>query len=47
MWQRALLVIAALCLIKPGSITDLVGLAALAVVIIAQRLARSRPSSSA
>jgi TRAP transporter 4TM/12TM fusion protein len=32
LWQRALLVAAALCLIKPGLLTDTVGLALLAVV---------------
>jgi len=36
MWQRALLVCAALLLIKPGWITDLIGLALAAVVIVAQ-----------
>jgi TRAP transporter 4TM/12TM fusion protein len=39
-WQRVLLFIAALCLIKPGLITDSVGLALLAVVGAAQLLAR-------
>jgi len=38
MWQRAVLVVAALCLIKPGLITDAIGLALLAVVAAAQLL---------
>ena len=38
-WHRVLLVIAALALIKPGSITDLIGLGLLAVVFVSQRLA--------
>jgi TRAP transporter 4TM/12TM fusion protein len=38
MWQRALLVVAAFCLIKPGWLTDLVGLALAAVVVAAQVL---------
>jgi TRAP transporter 4TM/12TM fusion protein len=41
-WQRVLLFIAALCLIKPGLITDAIGLALLAVVTAAQLLARRR-----
>jgi len=44
MWQRVLLVIAALLLIKPGWITDLVGVALAAVVTIAQL---SRPAAPA
>jgi len=36
MWQRAILFVAALCLIKPGWITDLVGVALLAVVLAGQ-----------
>ncbi len=39
-WQRVLLFIAALCLIKPGLLTDAVGLVLLAVVIGAQLFAR-------
>jgi len=46
MWQRALLVGAALCLIKPGLITDAVGLALLAVVVVAQLLERRRSAES-
>jgi UPF0716 family protein affecting phage T7 exclusion len=47
MWQRALLVIAALLLIKPGWITDLIGLAVAAVVIVVQlAAARGAPARS-
>jgi len=38
-WHRVLLVIGALALIKPGSITDLIGLALLAIVVISQKMA--------
>jgi TRAP transporter 4TM/12TM fusion protein len=41
-WQRVLLFIAALCLIKPGLVTDAVGLVLLGVVVGAQLLARRR-----
>jgi TRAP-type uncharacterized transport system fused permease subunit len=41
-WQRVLLFVAALCLIKPGLVTDAIGLALLAVVSAAQLLARRR-----
>jgi TRAP transporter 4TM/12TM fusion protein len=41
-WHRVLLFIAALCLIKPGLITDAIGLALLAVVAAAQLVARRR-----
>jgi TRAP transporter 4TM/12TM fusion protein len=41
-WQRVLLFIAALCLIKPGLITDAIGLGLLAVVCAAQLVARRR-----
>jgi TRAP-type uncharacterized transport system fused permease subunit len=41
-WQRVLLFVAALCLIKPGLITDTVGLVLLAAVGGAQLLARRR-----
>jgi TRAP-type uncharacterized transport system fused permease subunit len=40
-WQRALLITAALLLIKPGWITDLVGLG-LAAMVLAAQLARAR-----
>jgi TRAP-type uncharacterized transport system fused permease subunit len=39
-WQRVLLFIAALCLIKPGLLTDAIGLVLLAVVLGAQVFAR-------
>jgi TRAP transporter 4TM/12TM fusion protein len=42
MWERAALLVAALALIKPGLITDSVGLALLAVVFISQRAAVAR-----
>jgi len=42
MWQRALLFVAALCLIKPGLITDAIGFGLLAVVSAAQLAARRR-----
>jgi TRAP transporter 4TM/12TM fusion protein len=45
-WHRVLLFIAALCLIKPGLITDAVGLVLLAVVTAAQLLARRRAATS-
>jgi TRAP transporter 4TM/12TM fusion protein len=41
-WQRAILFVAALCLIKPGWKTDLVGLALLAVVVAIQYLAKMK-----
>jgi TRAP-type uncharacterized transport system fused permease subunit len=37
-WQRAMLLVAAILLIKPGYITDAIGLALLALVIVAQKL---------
>lgn len=42
MWQRLILFVAALCLIKPGWKTDLVGLVLLAVVFAVQYLAKKR-----
>jgi TRAP transporter 4TM/12TM fusion protein len=42
MWERAALLVAALALIKPGLITDSVGLTLLAVVYISQRAAVAR-----
>ncbi|HEY8250563.1 MAG TPA: TRAP transporter permease [Burkholderiales bacterium] len=45
-WHRVLLFLAALCLIKPGLITDAVGLILLAVVAAAQLLARRRGATS-
>lgn len=44
-WQRVALFIAALCLIKPGLITDAIGLALLGVVAAAQLLARRRAAA--
>ena len=44
-WQRVLLFVAALCLIKPGLITDTIGIALLAVVVAAQLMARGRQSA--
>jgi TRAP transporter 4TM/12TM fusion protein len=44
-WHRVLLFIAALCLIKPGLITDAIGLALLAIVCAAQLLARRRATA--
>jgi TRAP-type uncharacterized transport system fused permease subunit len=46
MWQRALLFVAALCLIKPGLLTDAIGLALLALVAAVQ-LAGRRAASPA
>ncbi len=45
-WERALLVIAALLLIKPGWITDLIGLVLLGIVVAAQ-LPRRRAAAAA
>jgi TRAP-type uncharacterized transport system fused permease subunit len=45
-WHRVLLFVAALCLIKPGLITDAVGLALLAIVCAAQLLARRRAAAT-
>ncbi|MFO1361139.1 MAG: TRAP transporter permease [Burkholderiales bacterium] len=41
-WQRAALLAAALCLIKPGLVTDAIGLALLALVVAVQWPARRR-----
>jgi TRAP transporter 4TM/12TM fusion protein len=41
-WHRVLLFVAALCLIKPGLITDAVGLVLFAIVSVAQLVARRR-----
>ncbi|MGQ0545367.1 MAG: TRAP transporter permease [Betaproteobacteria bacterium] len=46
MWQRVLLVVAALCLIKPGLMTDAVGLVLLGLVSAAQLLARRRAAQA-
>jgi TRAP transporter 4TM/12TM fusion protein len=45
-WQRALLFVAALCLIKPGLITDAIGLALLVIVAAAQFAAARRAAES-
>ena len=37
-WERAVLLAAAFCLIKPGVVTDVTGLVLLSVVLVAQRL---------
>jgi TRAP-type uncharacterized transport system fused permease subunit len=42
LWERAILVVAALCLIKPGWITDLVGLVLAGFIIAIQLMARER-----
>ena len=39
-WERLALLVAAICLIKPGLVTDVVGLALLAIVFAAQTLRR-------
>jgi TRAP transporter 4TM/12TM fusion protein len=46
-WQRTLLLAAAVCLIKPGWITDIVGGAALAIVLLAQWRARAVAAATA
>jgi len=46
MWQRAALVIAALCLIKPGLYTDIAGLVLLAAVLGAQLVERRHGAES-
>ena len=45
MWQRVLLFVSALCLIKPGLITDAIGLALLALVLFAQVLERRQAAA--
>ncbi len=47
MWQRVLLFIAALCLIKPGLITDAIGIVLLAIVSAVQLVARRRVAGAA
>ena len=47
MWQRVLLFVAAMCLIKPGLITDAIGLALLATVAAVQLGARRSVSARA
>jgi len=45
-WHRTVLIAAALCLIKPGLYTDVVGLALLAVVLSSQFVGRRRSAES-
>jgi TRAP transporter 4TM/12TM fusion protein len=45
-WQRALLIVAALCLIKPGLYTDAVGFGLLALVAAVQLVARRRAAEA-
>ena len=45
MWQRALLIVAALLLIKPGPLTDLAGLA-LAAVVLGSQYARQQSAAA-
>jgi TRAP-type uncharacterized transport system fused permease subunit len=45
-WHRVLLFVAALCLIKPGLITDSIGLALLAIVTVAQLAALRRAKAA-
>jgi UPF0716 family protein affecting phage T7 exclusion len=47
LWERVVLFVAALCLIKPGLVTDLVGLALLAVVVAAQKMRPADPAPQA
>jgi TRAP transporter 4TM/12TM fusion protein len=46
-WQRAALLLAAVCLIKPGWVTDIVGGSALALVLITQWRARGVRAAAA
>ncbi|HEX6977687.1 MAG TPA: TRAP transporter permease [Alphaproteobacteria bacterium] len=46
LWERACLVGAAFCMIKPGWITDLIGVCLLAVVVVSQFAARDRRSTA-
>ena len=46
-WHRVLLFVAALCLIKPGAITDSIGVALLAVVVVAQLMGLRRGALAA
>ena len=41
-WERVLLLVAAILLIKPGLATDAVGLVCLAIVLVSQELATRR-----
>ena len=42
-WERALLIIAALVLIKPGWMSDVIGLALIALILASQRWLRPSP----
>jgi TRAP-type uncharacterized transport system fused permease subunit len=42
LWHRVLLFVAALCLIKPGLLTDAIGVSLLVIVVAAQVVARRR-----
>ncbi len=46
-WQRVVLIAGAICLIKPGWITDIAGATALAIVLITQWRARSERAAGA
>jgi TRAP-type uncharacterized transport system fused permease subunit len=41
-WERAVLVVAALLLIKPGYISDAIGLLLLAAVVVSQKLSPAK-----
>lgn len=45
-WERVLLLVAALCLIKPGLVTDGLGLALLAAVLLSQKLGKKLVSDT-
>jgi TRAP transporter 4TM/12TM fusion protein len=45
-WQRAMLLAAALLLIKPGLVSDAIGLVLLAAVLAAQKLAKPTPAKA-
>jgi TRAP-type uncharacterized transport system fused permease subunit len=47
LWQRVLLVVAALCLITPGLVTDSIGFGLLALVIGAQLVGKRRAAEAA
>jgi len=47
LWQRALLCVAAICLIKPGLVTDAIGLGLLALVAGVQLIAQRRAQAGA
>jgi len=45
-WERVLLIVAALVLIKPGAISDLAGLILIALTLASQRWVHARPLRS-